>query len=201
MTQVFKIAGVPEKGNFEQAKKFPYYSLHMYVLGDEGKKKKYNRGVEKALRHMLKSSKDADKKFTGLISLLDGLLHLDPKKRLTAEQALDHPYIRNYSAQIDRKEFQQIYVNDWLELKENVLTKGKSSKARRNKPGGASKESGQSSDDLKRKALLMNASSGADEGDDLYDLGDLLKPASKRCGRENRGSGFDTHICERTEQR
>ena len=181
MTQVFKIAGVPEKGNFEQAKKFPYYSLHMYVLGDEGKKKKYNRGVEKALRHMLKSSKDAAKDFTGLISLLDGLLHLDPKKRLTAEQALDHPYIRNYSAQIDRKEFQQIYVNDWLELKENVLTKGKSSKARRNKlGGGALKEPSESSEDLKRKALLMSASSGADGGDDLYDLGDLLKPASKK---------------------
>mmetsp|Transcript_18478 Transcript_18478/g.37164 ORF Transcript_18478/g.37164 Transcript_18478/m.37164 type:complete len:2214 (-) Transcript_18478:900-7541(-) len=185
MTQVFKIAGVPEKGNFEAAKKFPYYSLHMYVLGDEGKKKKYNRGVEKALRHMLKLSKDAEEDFAGLISLLDGLLHLDPKKRLTAEQALDHPFIRNHSAQIDRKEFQQKYVNDWLELKENVLTKGKSSKSKRDNFGstfGSSgfKEPAESSEDLKRKALLMSASSGADGGDDLYDLGDLLEPSSKK---------------------
>jgi serine/threonine protein kinase len=185
MTQVFKIAGVPEKGNFEEAKKFPYYSVHMYVIGDEGKKKKYNRGVEKALRHMLKSSKDAEEDFSGLISLLDGLLHLDPKKRLTAEQALDHPYIRNYSAQIDRKDFQQTYVNDWLELKENVLTKGKSSKSKRGSisstlGGSMSKEPAESSEDLKRKALLMSASSGADGGDDLYDLGDLLEPSTKK---------------------
>jgi histone-lysine N-methyltransferase SETD2 len=185
MTQVFKIAGVPEKGNFEEAKKFPYYSLHMYVLGDEGKKKKYNRGVEKALRHMLKLSKDEEEDLAGLISLLDGLLHLDPKKRLTAEQALDHPYIRNHSAQIDRKEFQQKYVNDWLELKENVLTKGKSSKSRRDNFGSSSRASEfdepvESSEDLKRKALLMSASSGTDGGDDLYDLGDLLGPSSKK---------------------
>lgn len=185
MTQVFKIAGVPEKGNFEEAKKFPYYSLHMYVLGDEGKKKKYNRGVEKALRHMLKLSKDEEEDFAGLVSLLDGLLHLDPKKRLTAEQALDHPYIRNHSAQIDRKEFQQKYVNDWLELKENVLTKGKSSKSKRDNfgssfGGGGFNEPVESSEDLKRKALLMSASSGTDGGDDLYDLGDLLEPSSKK---------------------
>eukprot|EP00986_Skeletonema_menzelii_P017738 scaffold21562_cov253-Skeletonema_menzelii.AAC.1 len=182
MTQVFKIAGVPEKGNFEEAKKFPYYSVHMYVIGEEGKKKKYNRGVEKALRHMLKSSKDAEAEIAGLISLLDGLLHLDPKKRLTAEQALDHPYIRNYSAQIDRNDFQQKYVNDWLELKENVLTKGKSKRGSIGSTfgGSVSKEPAESSEDLKRKALLMSASSGADGGDDLYDLGDLLEPSSKK---------------------
>ena len=185
MTQVFKIAGVPEKGNFEEAKKFPYYSLHMYVLGDEGKKKKYSRGIEKALRHMLKLSKEMEEDYSGLISLLDGLLHLDPKKRLTAEQALDHPYIRNHSAQIDRKEFQQNYVKDWLDLKENVLTKGKSTKSKRDSYGssfgvGGMKESVESSEDLKRKALLMSASSGADGGDDLYDLGDLLEPSSKK---------------------
>jgi serine/threonine protein kinase len=184
MTQVFKIAGVPEKGNFEEAKKFPYYSLHMYVLGDEGKKKKYSRGIEKALRHMLKLSKEMEEDYSGLISLLDGLLHLDPKKRLTAEQALDHPYIRNHTAQIDRKEFQQNYVKDWLDLKENVLTKGKSSKSKRDSYGsfgvGGITESVESSEDLKRKALLMSASSGADGGDDLYDLGDLLEPSSKK---------------------
>ena len=180
MTQVFKIAGVPEKGNFEEAKKFPYYSLHMYVLGDEGKKKRYNRGVEKALRHMLKLSKDAEEDFAGLVSLLDGLLHLDPKERLTAEQALDHPFIRNHSAQIDRKEFQQKYVNDWLELKENVLTKGKSSKSKRNNVDSGSKEPVGNPEDLKRKALLMSASSATDGGDDLYDLGDLLEPSSKK---------------------
>jgi histone-lysine N-methyltransferase SETD2 len=184
MTQVFKIAGVPETGNFEDAKKFPYYSLHMYVLGDEGKRKKYNRGVEKALRHMLKLSKDTEEVFSGLVSLLDGLLHLDPKKRLTAEQALDHPYIRNHCAQIDRKEFQQNYVKDWLELKEVVLTNGKSSKSKHDSYGSLGgdgiNEPVESPEDLKRKALLMSASSGADGGDDLYDLGDLIEPSSKK---------------------
>jgi len=77
-------------------------------------------------------------------------------------------------------------VNDWLELKENVLTKGKSSKSKRRNLGSSGlgdsvfKDPAESSEDLKRKALLMSASSGADGGDDLYDLGDLLEPSSKK---------------------
>jgi cyclin-dependent kinase 7 len=197
MTQVFKIVGVPDKDNYEDAKLFPFYSNNMYVIGDEGKKKKYSRGVEKALRHMLKTfSSDHESEFSGLISLIDGLLHLDPKKRMTADKALGHQYIMNHSAHIESQEFRQSYVTDWLDLKENVLTKGRSPKSTirdsfvecRNAPAEQDTRrtpppmSGDSATkELKRKQILINASAGGvgpDDEDDLYNLEDLLGPSS-----------------------
>jgi len=204
MTQVFKIVGVPEKDNYERAKRFPFYSNNMYVIGDEGKKKKYSRGVEKALRHMLRAfGSDHEEDFSGLRSLIDGLLHLDPKKRMTADEALRHQYMMNHSAHVERQEFRQNYVKDWLDLKENVLTKGKSSKStiRDSFGGGGGGKSrsmeqqksettppmngggGSAEKELKRKAFLIGASSsggGVDDGDDLYNLDDLLGPSSSK---------------------
>lgn len=197
MTQVFKIVGVPDKDNYERAKKFPFYSNNMYVIGDEGKKKKYSRGVEKAIRYMLRAfgNNNVENDFSGLISLIDGLLHLDPKKRMTADEALRHPYMMSHSVQVERQEFRQNYVKDWLDLKENVLTKGKSSKSRMRDSFAGRKSpieqiceappaaNGSSAEkELKRKAFLIGASSGVD-GDDLYNLDDLLgssSPSSKK---------------------
>jgi len=193
MTQVFKIAGVPDRDNYPDAKKFPFYSNNMYVIGEEGKKKKYNRGVEKALRHLLRAFSDsAEADYAGLISLIDGLLHLDPKKRMTADEALRHQYMMNHSAQIERQEFRQKYVKDWLDLKENVLTKGKSPKSTllgslliegegqgeqgTNTPPPSANSA---ENEMKRKAFLIGASSGVD-GDDLYNLDDLLGPSSAK---------------------
>jgi len=211
MTQVFKIVGVPEKDNYERAKRFPFYSNNMYVIGEEGKKKKYSRGVEKALRHMLihfgeSISKDTDsdiatsRDFAGLISLIDGLLHLDPKRRMTADEALRHQYMMNHVAKEERQEFRANYVKDWLDLKENVLTKGKSKKSNSKSSfsrfaaaaAGTRTEEQQrnlsnpmnggriENEELKRKAFLIGASSSVDGGDDLYNLDDLLGGSSKR---------------------
>jgi serine/threonine protein kinase len=192
MTQVFKIVGVPGKDNYDDAKKFPFHSNNMYVIGDEGKKKKYPRAVEKAVRHMLGVfGSNLDAEFSGLISLIDGLLHLDPKRRMTADEALGHQFMRNYSMQVERQDFRQKYVKDWLELKENVLTKGQSSKSsirdrfavgkKRAKAGtseSTNHNGGSAEKELKRKAFLIGASSGAD-GDDLYNLDDLLSSSKK----------------------
>lgn len=193
MTQVFKIVGVPDKDNYKRAKEFPFYSNNMYVIGDEGKKKKYSRGVEKAVRHMLRAfSTEHESKYSGLISLIDGLLHLDPKKRMTADEALGHQYIMNFSAQIERQEFCQNYVTDWLDLKENVLTKGKSPKsiirdtfvsrsktrAEQHKRKTPPQMIGDSAaEQLRMNAYSINAStggSGPEDVDDLYNLDDLL---------------------------
>ncbi|KAL3757051.1 hypothetical protein ACHAWU_002890 [Discostella pseudostelligera] len=191
MTQVFKIVGVPDSDNYEKAKKFPYYTNNMFVIGEEGKKKKYSRGVEKALRHLLKAqSRDDHADFAGLISLIDGLLHLDPKKRMTADDAMRHPYMVNYSAQIERQEFRQNFVKDWLGMKENVLTRGKSSKSRILNSVVADPANdddvgvGSIADrnDLKRSAFLLGASSttGVEDGDDLYDFSFGLSTSSKK---------------------
>jgi len=207
MTQVFKIVGVPDKDNYERAKRFPFYSNNMYVIGEEGKKKKYSRGVEKATRHMLKAfvagTSGGDHRhrpfdhecFSGLISLIDSLLHLDPKRRMTADGALRHHYMVNHIARVERQEFRKEYVRDWLDLKENVLTKGRrktmgppismmeqlqgsQSTLPTNMPGGNGGDS-MSEKELKRKAFLTGASTpggsgAADDGDDLYNLDDLL---------------------------
>ena len=182
MTQVFKIVGVPSADNYEEAKKFPFHSNNMYVIGEEGKKKKYGRGVQKAIRAMLKNSfgDSAEQEFSGLIGLIDGMLHLDPKRRMTADDALRHQYMVNHSMQIERPEFRQIYVTNWLDLKESVLTKGKSPKstlfdafAQRPAEQSETPVNGAAEKEMKRKAFLIGASAGAD-GDDLYNLDDIL---------------------------
>lgn len=190
MTQVFKIVGVPDSDNYEKAKKFPFYSNNMFVIGDEGKKKKYARGVDKALRHLLRAQSREDQAgFAGLVSLIDALLHLDPKKRMTADEAMRHQYMVSYSAQIERQEFRQNFVKDWLDLKESVLSRGKSSKSRildslivnptnDNSRSAERKES-------KRNAFLIGASSppsaaAEEDGDDLYNFSSGLSPSSKR---------------------
>ena len=191
MMQVFKIVGVPDGDNYEKAKKFPYYSNNMFVIGEEGKKKKYARGVEKALRHLLKAqSRDDHADFAGLMSLIDALLHLDPKKRMTADDAMRHPYMVNYSAQIERQEFRQTFVKDWLDMKENVLTKGKSSRSRilnssfvadpTNEVGVDGISSSAERNELKRNAFLISTTSGVDDGDDLYDFSVGLSSSSKK---------------------
>ena len=185
MTQVFKIVGVPDKGNYENAKRFPYYSRNMHVIGDGGKKKKYVRGVEKALRHMVKSfESDTQEDFAGLTNLLDGLLHLDPKKRMSADQALRHPYFMNHLAQVELKEYRENYVKDWLDLKENVLTKGKSpvSTLKETLANGEAKtrKNGEEEETTTRRAFLFDTSTLDGDGDELYNLDDLLGGSAKR---------------------
>jgi histone-lysine N-methyltransferase SETD2 len=182
MTQVFKIVGVPDRDNYAQAKEFPFYSNNMFVIGDEGKKKKYNRGVEKALRALLKADGSAETEYASLISFIDGLLHLDPKKRMTADEALRHQYVMSHSVDIERKEFCQNYVKDWRDLKENVLTR-KTSKTsvlekRKSDPPPANGKA-TAGNEMKRRAFLIEASSGIEDGDDLYDF-NLDPPSSSK---------------------
>ncbi|KAL3803540.1 hypothetical protein HJC23_014088 [Cyclotella cryptica] len=183
MTQVFKIVGVPSEDNFPDAKRFPFYSSNMYVIGEDNKKKKYSRGVEKAIRHMLKSFESGNiGDYSGFISLLDGVLHLDPKQRMTAAQALQHPFMVHHAAHVQDQEFRQSYVKDWLELKEHVLTRGKSSKAGENGHYvgiGLSQNGNSGVKESKRKAFIFEASSG-DLDDDLYNLDDILGSSPKR---------------------
>jgi serine/threonine protein kinase len=182
MTQVFKIVGVPTEENYPDAKRFPFYSNNMYVIGDDNKKKRYPRGVVKALRHMLKSFEGCNiDDYADLISLLDGILHLDPKERMTADEALRHSYMSRHSAHVQDQEFRQSYVKDWVELKENVLSKGNSSSAGKNGNSGDLSLSMLNNDrnttnDSKRKAVVF----GGDAEDDLYNLDDIIGSSPKR---------------------
>jgi histone-lysine N-methyltransferase SETD2 len=184
MTQVFKIVGVPDRDNYEQAKKFPFYSNNMFVIGDDGRKKKYYRGVVKALRSLLNADgTSAETESASLINLIDALLHLDPKKRMTADEALRHQYMTNHSVQIERQEFCQNFVKDWRALKENVL-KRKSSKSsileKRKFDHSGANGSASLEKASKRTVFFMDAaSSGGEDGDDLYEFC-LDPPSSKK---------------------
>ena len=180
MTQVFKIVGVPSEENYPEAKRFPFYSNNMYVIGDDNKKKKYARGVVKALRQIMLKSFDDDTidGYSDLISLLDGILHLDPKQRMTADEALRHSYMARHSTSVEDQEFRQSYVRDWLELKENVLTKGKSLKNSKNESDGMIPPRNGGSSESKRKASTLAGLST--DMDDLYNLDDIMGSSPKR---------------------
>merc|ERR1712008_291558 len=114
---------------------------------------------------------------------------------MTADQALSHQYMVNHLARVERQEFQREYVMDWLDLKQNVLTKGKTTmrppmsvmdqrqESERAHPVNGDDGGSMTKNEFKRKAFLMGASPSSGIGggigrvedqDDLYNLDDLL---------------------------
>lgn len=187
MSATFKIVGVPEADNFKVAEEFPFYTDRM-IIGGDGKKKRYKRGVEKALRHMLKTPDGNADDFFELISLINDMLHLDPKRRITADEALRHPYMLNHEANMENDRFRRQYVKDWLTLKENILSKGsKTSKHYAFVENICSTNQNQdqnleSSADLKRKAYSMGNSFSGGE-DELYNLEEIIGASSLKKSR------------------
>jgi serine/threonine protein kinase len=154
LLSMFKIVGSPAKDNYPDASKFPFAIKAP---------KKYRRGVEKAFERMMKEEDFA--KHKKAIDLLAEMLHLDPIKRITAVEALNHEYMHDYYHHHETKSFRDQYVNDWMDMKKDLVHSSR-----------AEKEDAQSADKtLKRKAMLQ-AAVGADDDvdDDLYDMDDLF---------------------------
>ena len=143
--------GTPSKeGNYPEALKFPDFAKPP---------RKYKRGVEKALEHLLKENAVEHQ---GAVSLIARMLHLDPAERCTAAEALSHDYIADFVEKCATEEFRQQYVTDWLQLKAHMLQVSEDEK-------------------LSRKRTMIMAASKSEGGqDDLYDMDDLLPSISSK---------------------
>lgn len=155
LNAMFKMIGTPSKENLPEARKFPHYRKPA---------KKYMPGVSKALHSMLG---DEAKKLANAIALIDQMLQLDPRNRITAVGALQHEFMQEYTEQSANEEFRDGFVNDWMSQKTSLM--------------GSNVNESEAERGIKRKAMLMAASdTKTEEEDDLYDMDDILgAPAIK----------------------
>jgi len=154
LSALYKLVGIPSVENFEIGAKFPYYKKP---------EKKYRPGVEKAIPKLMKDGSEASS-YASAIDLIRQMLHLDPEQRITAKQALQHEYMSTYLENCNTQGFQEKFVKEWIFLKKR-LTKSTEDDSKERERG------------IKRKAMLMAASSKSTsnaEVDDLYDMGDIF---------------------------
>jgi len=160
LLSIFKIVGTPSEKNYPDGLEFPKY---------REQRKKYKRGVEKAFQYLMKDE-DAQK-HSGALSLLARMLHLDPKKRITAAEALSHEYMAGYIEKSGDESFRKQYVSEWTQLKSKLTGSDKMEED----------QSDQQQKSLKRKANFLAAASAMDnDEDDLYDMDDLLGSNSEK---------------------
>lgn len=158
LTAQYKLVGTPAKDNFEDAARFPKYRKPQ---------KKYAPGVERALQHMLKDRGDG---YGEIIRLVEAMIHLDPRERCTAVQALNHECMANFRERRNTDTFREQYAKAWLSLKRRMMQLDGDESATERK--------------LKRKAMIAAASSSHDaqdqSDDELYDMDDLMDVSMKK---------------------
>lgn len=152
----YKVVGAPMEGNFVEAIEFPNYSKP---------EKRYKRGVDKALEKLMK---DQVSHHQQAINLISRMLHLDPKKRCTAAEALSDDYLSEYSENCQSDAFRQQFVSDWIDLKKRTLQP-------------TEKDIRSMAEIKARKRIKLASSNISTPGDDdLYDMNDFLVTALQK---------------------
>eukprot|EP00591_Stephanopyxis_turris_P009735 CAMPEP_0195528402 /NCGR_PEP_ID=MMETSP0794_2-20130614/30520_1 /TAXON_ID=515487 /ORGANISM="Stephanopyxis turris, Strain CCMP 815" /LENGTH=654 /DNA_ID=CAMNT_0040659529 /DNA_START=14 /DNA_END=1978 /DNA_ORIENTATION=- len=175
---IFKIAGSPGEDNFLKAKETDQYKTIRSNF-----KRRYKPGVGKALKAIFGKTEERKKQFAGAMQLLEKMLHLDPKQRISAADALKDEYMVNYVEMSQTKSFRVDFAKDWISLKGKLT--------------GSIEE--KVYDESKKMSSLDNANSFLrspvdDEDDELYKMDfdmELNKKSRKRPREEgdvmNRG--------------
>lgn len=177
MRAIFKIVGMPSKTNYNDATLYPHFDVCKPPTKPGKPDKKYKKDVEKALRYILNQSDINADEYSGALRLLERMLDLDPKKRISAADALEHEYMVDFVNNSTSETFQKTFVQDWIDLKEKIFLKN------RNGAEDGSDFSHLHQKDLKRKMLLMEAASGTfnvGENDDLYDIDDIIMSGASK---------------------
>lgn len=111
MRAIFKIVGSSSSSNYKDAQTYPYYDT---CKTD----KKYKSGVEKALRYMFKDSEANADSYACILQLLEKMLVLDPRKRMSALDALEHPSMTDFMSKTTCDNFREQYVKDWMVMRD-----------------------------------------------------------------------------------
>jgi serine/threonine protein kinase len=171
---IFKISGSPSSTNFKDAQSFPYYK----VCKTE---KKYKAGVGKAIKYMFKDDpEDSFEHFVPIVHLLEKMLVLDPKERISAVEALKEDIMIEYIKWTETPQYRAKFVTDWNNLR-NILNEETSSntKTSENNANGIKVEI------LQPKRTYHDANLGLPDEDGLYDMDDLIGMNSKRVKQGN----------------
>lgn len=182
---IFKIVGTPSSSNYKEAQSYPYY--------DKCKPdKKYKNGVDKALRYMFNDSgRENAQDYAGILSLLEKMLILDPRKRLSAADALEHSSMTDYVEWTRTDEYRKKFVVDWKRLKESLCSEEDDGSSEKesfgmrpdNVPtysnGNLPLSGGNGTTSYKRPSSYLDSNLGDNDADGLYDISDLIGNGNK----------------------
>ena len=113
---IIKVAGFPSSDVAKKFSDYPFFNSIISIV-ESSKIKKYKKNVIKAIRAIMNDRSQDAEDFNDILELLDLMLDLDPDKRISASEALEHDSMRNLSMYSSTPQFRQRFVHDWTLLK------------------------------------------------------------------------------------